>query len=164
MCHCEFQSSEKPCFFCIVVHKEDEEGRDSKREEFTPQTNASRKTKSLIGIISIDFHRFLPKKSEMGRKGGEECASLRRGVSLIEGGAALVCLPVNLPQALSCWEFEARQTFWGCGGGVGGADQMLFESEQSRLECRKKPGWWRQTQGSAFSVSFSKSLFRGGWS
>lgn len=38
---------------------------------------------------------------------------------LIEGGAALVCLPVNLPQALSCWEFEARQTFWGCGGGVG---------------------------------------------
>lgn len=50
------------------------------------------------------------------------------------------------------------------GVGWGGADQMPFESEQSRLECRKKPGWWRQTQGSAFSVNFSESLFRAGWS
>lgn len=41
---------------------------------------------------------------------------------------------------------------------------MPFESEQSRLECRKKPVWWRQTGGSAFSVSFSDSLFRAGWS
>lgn len=29
---------------------------------------------------------------------------------LIEGGVALVCLPVNLLQALSSWEFESRQT------------------------------------------------------
>lgn len=73
---------------------------------------------------------------------------------LIEGGVALVCLPVNLLQALSSWEFESRQTFWGCRAGGGGADQMPFESEQSRLECRKKPVWWRQTGGSAFSVFF----------
>lgn len=39
---------------------------------------------------------------------------------LIEGGVALVCLPVNLLQALSSWEFESRQTLglqgwgWGC--------------------------------------------------
>lgn len=84
---------------------------------------------------------------------------------LIEVGAALVCLPVNLPQARSSWEFEARQDFLGLRGWRwGGADQMPFESKQSRLECRKKPGWWRQTQGSAFSVSFSDSLFRAGWS
>ena len=36
MCHCEFQASEKSCFFCSVVHKEDEEKGETAKEKSSP--------------------------------------------------------------------------------------------------------------------------------
>ena len=92
----------------------------------------------------------------MGRKGGEGCASLRVGWHW----SAFLSIFFKPFQVGSL----SQGRLWGCRAGGGGADQMPFESEQSRLECRKKPVWWRQTGGSAFSVSFSDSLFRAGWS
>ena len=79
VCHCKFQSSEKSCFFCIVVHKVDEEEGETAKEKSSPHKPMPPAKPKASQELPLEFPPFSPKEIRDGQEG-------RRGVCLIEDG------------------------------------------------------------------------------